>query len=233
MANLYNSLYSGAAELFYQLALLFFWPVVAALLLLFAVSLVDVGRLIVEASRRRRQPDTDLAGVAVALSAAAVSAHRGLGEAPVAPMSPSLARFWRRVAAHLDTVGSREHIDVWLEEALQHEEAAATGRLDRTRAFVRLGPMLGLAGTIIPLGPALRSLLDGNLPDMVNHLVVGFGAVVCGLVLSGLAYLTALVRERWARRDVHDMEHLCELLLRSLRARATAGRDVHEHVLTA
>lgn len=76
-----------------------------------------------------------------------------------------------------------------------------------------------LAGTIIPLGPALQSLLGGDLTGMVNHLVVGFGAVVCGLVLSGIAYYVTLVRERWARVDLKEMEDLCELLMRNLQRR--------------
>ena len=72
--------------------------------------------------------------------------------------------------------------------------------------------MLGLAGTIIPLGPALQSLLGGDMAGMVSHLVVGFGAVVCGLAMSGIAYVVTLVREHWARLDPKEMENLCELL---------------------
>ncbi|MGC4083060.1 MAG: MotA/TolQ/ExbB proton channel family protein [Vicinamibacterales bacterium] len=78
--------------------------------------------------------------------------------------------------------------NLWLDEALRREEIEMTTRLDRSRAFIRIGPMLGLAGTIIPLGPALQALLGGDIATMIDHLVVGFGAVVCGLVLSGVAY---------------------------------------------
>lgn len=229
MGTIPTSLYSSATQLFYQLSLLFFWPVVATLVVLFAVSLYDLGQLIVEAYRRRRQPETDLVGLALALA----GAGDDVGGVSGVPLSPAVARFWARVDTHLAAVGSREHIDVWLDEAMQHEEASVASRLDRTRAFVRLGPMLGLAGTIIPLGPALRALLGGNLPEMVNHLVVGFGAVVCGLVLSGIAYLTTLVRERWARKELHDMEHLCELLLRALRTPAAGTERDYEGALTA
>jgi biopolymer transport protein ExbB/TolQ len=86
--------------------------------------------------------------------------------------------------------------------------------------------MLGLAGTIIPLGPALQSLLGGDMASMVNHLVVGFGAVVCGLVLSGAAYGITLVRERWARVDLKEMENLCELVMRVRRPQAVERMEV-------
>jgi biopolymer transport protein ExbB/TolQ len=55
------------------------------------------------------------------------------------------------------------------------------------------------------------------MAGMVNHLVVGFGAVVCGLMISGIAYAITLVRERWARVELKEMENLCELVLRALR----------------
>jgi hypothetical protein len=64
---------------------------------------------------------------------------------------------------------------------------------------------------------------------MVNHLVIGFGAVVCGLLLSGLAYVVTLVRERWARIDLKEMENLCELVLRAER-RVAVGERAYESI---
>jgi biopolymer transport protein ExbB/TolQ len=141
-----------------------------------------------------------------------------------ASMSPSLRRFLGRVQARLRAVPLRENLDVWLEETLQQEEIDVAARLDRSRALVRLGPMLGLAGTIIPLGPALQALLTGDVAGMVAHLVIGFGAVVCGLMMSGIAYVITLVRERWSRVELKEMENLCELILRALRK----GRNTRE-----
>lgn len=211
-----TNLYAGATQLFYQIANAFFWPVAVALLVLFAFALADLGALLVEWRRRRHLPSTDLAAVAVAL---AIDLRASGGRQDVLtgiPVSPSLRRFWNRVSAHLGAVGSTANLDVWLEEALQHEEIEVASRLDRSRALVRLGPMLGLAGTIIPLGPALQSLLAGDVAGMVNHLVIGFGAVVCGLMMSGISYAITLVRERWSRVELKDMEHLCELIVRAL-----------------
>jgi biopolymer transport protein ExbB/TolQ len=229
-------LYVSATELFYQIANAFFWPVAIALLVLFALSLVDLGRLVVEWWRKRSEPATDLSAVAVAL---AVNL-RGSGDTREAlagvSMSRPLARFWSRVASRLRAVGVTENLDVWLEEALQQEEIDTAARLDRSRALVRLGPMLGLAGTIIPLGPALQALLAGDVAGMVGHLVIGFGAVVCGLMMSGIAYVITLVRERWSRIELKEMENLCELVMRALRApqpREIEEEEEYESVSTA
>jgi biopolymer transport protein ExbB/TolQ len=208
--------YAAFSQLFYHIANAFFWPVAAALLLLLPLSLADLGALLVEIWRRRRQSRTDLPAVARSLAAACSAASRRPADLREISLSPSLRRFWSHLEGRLSQLTSREHLDLWLDEAFQTQEIAITARLDRTRALVRLGPMLGLAGTIIPLGPALQSLLGGDLAGMVQHLVIGFGAVVCGLTLSGVAYVTTLARERWARADLKEMENLCELILRYL-----------------
>jgi biopolymer transport protein ExbB/TolQ len=213
-----TDLYGGATQLFYQIANAFFWPVAIALLVLFAWSLFDLGAMAVEWWRRRRAPATDLSAVAIAL-AMELRAASGRDVLADVPMSRSLARFWGRVRSRLQAVESTQHLDVWLEEALQQEEIDTASRLDRSRALVRLGPMLGLAGTIIPLGPALQALLTGDVAGMVGHLVIGFGAVVCGLMMSGVAYVITLVRERWSRVELKEMENLCELVMRALTPR--------------
>lgn len=217
-----DQLYPFIVQLFYQLANAFFYPVAFGLLGLFAYSMLDLGKLFFAVWRRRSEPKTNLPALALALSNRLADAEWETGNGAARDLSEnvalshSLRRFWTRVEARLRSVDSTEDLDLWLDETLRGEEINITSRLDRSRAFVRIGPMLGLAGTIIPLGPALQELLGGNMVGMVNHLVVGFGAVVCGLVLSGIAYYVTLVRERWARVDIKEMEDLCELLMRKL-----------------
>jgi biopolymer transport protein ExbB/TolQ len=225
-----TSLYELTVSLFYQLANAFFWPVAIALLALLAITLIDLGRLLVTFWRKSREPHSDLPAIARAL----VQSETIEGALDDVVLSPSLRRFWTRVETRLKETGSGANVDLWLEEVLQHEEINAAGRLDRTRLFVRIGPMLGLAGTIIPLGPALRSLLGGDMAGMVNHLVVGFGAVVCGLVMSGVSYFITLVRERWTRVELKEMENLCELVLRALGSGGRVdGEDNYESLRTA
>jgi len=225
-----SNLYQTTVSLFYQLANAFFWPVAIALLALFVVTLVDLGSVLFTWLRRRRDARTDLSAVARALALC-----EGItGALDDVVLSPSLRRFWRKVEGRLQETGMGQHVDLWLEEVLQQEDIAVAGRLDRTRLFVRIGPMLGLAGTIIPLGPALQALLGGDMAGMVNHLVVGFGAVVCGLVMSGVSYFVTLVRERWTRVELKEMENLCELVMRALRPGTRKDdEDEYESLRTA
>jgi biopolymer transport protein ExbB/TolQ len=63
---------------------------------------------------------------------------------------------------------------------------------------------------------------------MVSHLVVGFGAVVVGLMLSGVAYFITLVRERWTRVELKEMENLCELVMRAMKEKRPAREEEYE-----
>lgn len=77
---------------------------------------------------------------------------------------------------------------------------------------VRLAPMLGLMGTLIPMGPALMELSKGNMGEMSTNLVVAFSMTVLGLFVSGLCYAMALFRRRWYSQDLSDIEYLSRCL---------------------
>lgn len=72
--------------------------------------------------------------------------------------------------------------------------------------------MLGLMGTLIPLGPALMGLASGNVAEMARNLVVAFTATVVGLLVSGATYGIGLARRTWYARDVSDLEFLSQRL---------------------
>lgn len=92
---------------------------------------------------------------------------------------------------------------------LEHDIAAALSRLS---LITRVGPMLGLMGTLIPLGPALTGLAGGNVQTLASNLVVAFTTTVVGLLVGGLAYAMGMSRRLWYGRDFGDLERLCELL---------------------
>lgn len=92
---------------------------------------------------------------------------------------------------------------------LENEITSSTATLS---FFTRLGPMLGLMGTLIPLGPALTGLAGGNVQELANNLIVAFTTTVIGLLVGGLAYGMSLARRTWYARDMSDLEFLSERL---------------------
>lgn len=108
---------------------------------------------------------------------------------------------------------SPQRLEIEVERQLQASELELSRSLDRVRFVIKVGPALGLMGTLIPMGISLAALAEGNIPKMAGSMVTAFTATVAGLGAGVLAYLIALVRERWAREDVREMAHAAELVV--------------------
>ena len=76
-------------------------------------------------------------------------------------------------------------------------EVFAIKHLETLRIVTRLSPMLGLIATMIPMGPALKSLADGNIQGISENLIIAFAAVIWGLMVSILTFWPATVKKRW------------------------------------
>ena len=118
----------------------------------------------------------------------------------------------------LEITRSGEHLDARLERLLQSAELEASRRLDRVRFVIKVGPALGLMGTLIPMGVSLASLAEGNIPKMAGSMVTAFTATVAGLACGVVSYIIALLRENWARADIREMEFLTEVRAREVSA---------------
>ncbi len=107
------------------------------------------------------------------------------------------------------------NIDIYLERLLQDAELGLIKSLDRIRFVIRVGPALGLMGTLIPMGISLSALAQGDMPKMAGSMVTAFTTVVVGLACSVVAYMVSLVKEKWVRADMREMEYITELMLRN------------------
>jgi len=122
--------------------------------------------------------------------------------------------------ARLDEASlATEDRDIQLEAVLQAAERRRWQPVARLRLAVRVGPSLGLMGTLIPMADALQGLADGNLPQLASNMVTAFAATVVGLTISVVAYLVSAAREQWVRDDSAALalhaEHLSRQPVRS------------------
>jgi biopolymer transport protein ExbB/TolQ len=116
--------------------------------------------------------------------------------------------------------------DIRLEETLQTAERHRWKSLSRLRLLVRVGPSLGLMGTLIPMADALQGLAEGNLPALASNMVTAFAATVLGLSISVVAYLIAAAREDWARADTEALAFHAERLSRSVESTPDVVRRI-------
>ena len=81
-------------------------------------------------------------------------------------------------------------------------DLAAHKMLEIARVVTRVMPMLGLVATMIPMGPALKSISNGDISAVADSLAVAFSAVILALIASSLTYWIVSVRKRWLAEEL-------------------------------
>lgn len=70
-------------------------------------------------------------------------------------------------------------------------------RIERADILARVAPMLGLMGTLIPLGPGIAALGRGELDILAQAVSVAFDTTVIGLLVGILGFILGRLRRRW------------------------------------
>ncbi|MBK1700789.1 MotA/TolQ/ExbB proton channel family protein [Thiococcus pfennigii] len=100
-----------------------------------------------------------------------------------------LHRHWQRAG------GAAEDLELWI-----------LRRLEVLRLATRTAPMLGLVATMIPMGPALMSLTEGDARGVSENLVIAFAAVIVALIAASISFWVLTVRRRWLLADLRVLE---------------------------
>lgn len=91
-------------------------------------------------------------------------------------------------------------------------EIEADKDLSTSKILSKMGPMLGLMGTLIPMGPALVGLSTGDIASMAYNMQVAFATTVVGLFAAAIGFITQQVKQRWYLQDMTNLEFVAELL---------------------
>ncbi len=94
-------------------------------------------------------------------------------------------------------------------------EIAADKDLNTSKVLTKMGPMLGLMGTLIPMGPALSGLASGDIASMAYNMQVAFATTVVGLFAAAVGFVTLQIKQRWYLADMTDIEFLVDTLSES------------------
>ena len=99
-----------------------------------------------------------------------------------------------------------------VQRLLANFEIAADKDLAISKTLTKLGPILGLMGTLIPMRPALAGLASGDIASMAYNMQIAFATTVVGLVAGAVGFLTQQVKQRWYLQDMTNLEFISELL---------------------
>ena len=122
----------------------------------------------------------------------------------------------RTLALLMDSADSRPRRQLLISDY----EIAADKDMALSKTLSKMGPMLGLMGTLIPMGPALVGLSTGDISSMAYNMQVAFATTVVGLFSAAIGFITQQVKQRWYTQDLNRLEFVSELL------DGQAGRDL-------
>ena len=86
-------------------------------------------------------------------------------------------------------------------------------QLSYPRLLIRLGPSLGLIGTLIPMGPALAGLAAGDMASLTQNMQVAFSTTVLGIVIGSIGFVLHQSRKRRFAQGMHRLEFILQYVL--------------------
>ncbi len=105
-----------------------------------------------------------------------------------------------------------ESSEAQIDRVVGEFELQAAKDMSVSKTLTKMGPMLGLMGTLIPMGPALVGLAAGDIASMAYNMQVAFATTVIGLFAGAIGWLTQSAKQRWYMSDVNRLDFLSELL---------------------
>ena len=85
-----------------------------------------------------------------------------------------------------------------------------------SKLLAKLGPVLGLIGTLIAMSPALVGLSSGDISGMAYNMQVVFATTVVGLVVSAVGLVTLQFKQRWYAKETNNLDYVAQVLTQDL-----------------
>ena len=100
----------------------------------------------------------------------------------------------------------------YINHLLSQYEIDTDKEMSVSKTLSKLGPVLGLMGTLIPMGPALVGLSTGDIASMAYNMQVAFATTVVGLFSGIIGVVTLQIKKRWYIQNMSQLEFIAELL---------------------
>lgn len=191
-------------------------PCYAVLLILMAIAVAEIGYLIYEAAQRANSDDVNTVEL--------LHTMRGKSLAEIDALlngEPFLARQKKMFTRLLDTADLPEETRLAAaKRMLEGEDAYYDRILHVTDTVAKLGPMFGLLGTLIPLGPGIMALGRGDTATLSASMSVAFDTTIAGLITAAVCAVISGIRRRWYNAEIADVEAVMEGVLQEMKGDA-------------
>jgi len=184
-------------------------PVMIVLLLLMVVTVIMLGSIIMEYFTERRLMKAKIPSL--------VDRIQGKNTDELKILVEESGLLKRQKAALLKVI-ERKNLSDDTKDALARQiifqEQAYYEKVSKvTDVIARIAPIFGLLGTLIPLGPGLIALGQGDTKTLAASLLIAFDTTIAGLISAALAYLISSIRKRWYEEYIVALETIMETIL--------------------
>ena len=169
------------------------YPVIALLLVAIGYAVFTIGSVVVEFLAERRYFRVVIPDFLRAVDDASVD------EVPsVVSTSGMLMRQKKALLILYSNRDLPEEARWALAKKLLGEQINHYSRISgRNDTVAKVAPMLGLMGTLIPLGPGIVALGMGEYTTLADSLLIAFDTTVAGLVVAAVCMIVSKVRKSW------------------------------------
>ena len=185
-------------------------PVLIILLVIVVVSLFLIGEIVAEYFKNRKVGVSEIYDLIFKISNASSVEHLQIIVSQ-ANLPDNQKRILTKISdAHCLKRASREAA---ARRLVEMEEERIDKTLNKTDIITRIGPTLGLMGTLIPMGPGLAALGAGDINTLATSLTLAFNTTIVGIGSGALCYVLGKIRKSWYDRYLADLDALTDAVL--------------------
>ena len=112
---------------------------------------------------------------------------------------------------YLRAILARPADDTYADYMITNFENDAEKDVVTSKLLAKVGPVLGLIGTLIAMSPALTGLSQGDISKMASNMQVVFATTVVGLVVSLVGLVTLQFKQRWHAKEVNQLDYITRI----------------------
>ena len=184
-------------------------PVVVILTLLLALTVILTGWLIAEGVTERRMLKVKLPSLLDELRA-------GKPEDAARCISKSGLLISMKNAL-IEVTKHPSFTPVMLESLADSQLDGEQQRYDNilkiTDTVAKIAPMIGLLGTLIPLGPGIIALGQGDTMTLSASLLTAFDTTVAGLICAAVCLVISIIRRSWYNEYMTILETVMDCMV--------------------
>lgn len=122
---------------------------------------------------------------------------------------------------------SEEMLTSLADNLIENEQSHYDKVLSTTSLISKLAPMAGLLGTLIPLGPGIIALGNGDTQTLSESMLTAFDTTIAGLLAAGICLVIHTFRRHWYAKYMSDLETLVDSVV-DIQLRETNKRNMTE-----